>query len=476
MRSTASGGETRRERGIGEDALDDFERARRQAINDLLAEADLWAPGSSSMVPVEAWVLASAAIVPADVGIDRRDLREVWRAVDGDNSRMITQQATKAKAAGTRGWQLYQLGSYGRVARLNRNVEAQYAAARSVYTVAQGSPGDLRGMVRAEKGLVRALNRLVAQPATRTSQAQRLYGLYESLVGKDKAWDLVHTRYPDVPGDSIRPLRSPVMTRINRITRAVGPVASRVMGPVSALMGGYEVITGVMDDRARGPTRTAKPSPTRLATSGAPWSTAPRRSGGGSQVGIERLLEASRSLTTDGVRLELYEAVERAQEPWEFGSFTDEEMHGLDDPVAKSSAYPSPWLSSLNEDEREAATSAALRSLKARRLFDADLVEDAYETWVEPHLAALLTMRRGAEAPLADALGVTSVTRVEVVGERTPSGLGVIVSPEFTVVSQELAEGSTIRYRSVDDAELRSALHTLLRPTSGSSHEGEEDG
>ncbi|OLT35754.1 hypothetical protein BJF82_14545 [Kytococcus sp. CUA-901] len=222
-------------------------------------------------------------------------------------------------------------------------------------------------------------------------------------------------------------------------------------------------------------------------------------------------------------------------------------MHGLDDPVAKSSAYPSPWLSSLNEDEREAATSAALRSLKARQLFDADLVEDAYETWVEPHLAALLTMRRGAEAvviaertvsggtdwvvlhaqprglwleeiishqgmhdfalvpaghaltdltvrirsgleavtgaidlhisrrdlieraeevlaPLADALGVTSVTRVEVVGERTTSGLGVIVSPEFTVVSQELAEGSTIRYRSVDDAELRSALHTLLRP------------
>ena len=109
-------------------------------------------------------------------------------------------------------------------------------------------------------------------------------------------------------------------------------------------------------------------------------------------------------------------------------------------------------------------------------MFDADLVEDAYETWVEPHLAALLTMRRGAEAPLADALGVTSVTRVEVVGERTTSGLGVIVSPEFTVVSQELAEGSTIRYRSVDDAELRSALHTLLRPTSGSSHEGEEDG
>lgn len=186
------------------------------------------------------------------------------------------------------------------------------------------------------------------------------------------------------------------------------------------------------------------------------------------------------------------------------------------------------------------------RSLKARQLFDDDLVEDAYETWVEPHLAALLTMRRGAEAvviaertvsggtdwvvlhaqprglwleeiishqgmhdfalvpaghaltdltvrirsgleavtgaidlhisrrdlieraeevlaPLADALGVTSVTRVEVVGERTTSGLGVIVSPEFTVVSQELAEGSTIRYRSVDDAEVRSEQHRVCR-------------
>lgn len=251
-------GEVRRERGVGEDALDDLSRARRSAVSNLNGEAELWAPGSASLAPVEAWVLASAAIVPAEVGIDRGGLREAWRGIDGDDPRQIAQQANKAKTAGTRGWQLYQLGSYTSVALLNRNVEAQYAAARAAYNLAQGTAGDLRGVVRAEKNLIRALNRLVAQPVTQTSQAQRLYGLYESLVGKDKAWDLVHQRYPTVPGDSIRPMRNPVMTRVNRVTRAIGPIASKIMGPVSVLLGGYDIYTGITDDTLPGDVRASR--------------------------------------------------------------------------------------------------------------------------------------------------------------------------------------------------------------------------
>ncbi|WP_188430677.1 hypothetical protein [Ornithinimicrobium tianjinense] len=241
-------GELRRERGVGEDALEEFRRSRRAAVRDLNSEAELWVPGSSSLAPVEAWVAASAAIVPTSIGVDATVLRQVWRGVNADDAQQIATQANKVKAAGTRGWQLYQLGSYATVARLNRNVEAQYQAARAAYQLAQSTPGDLRGMVRAEQNLITALQRLVAQPATQTSQAQRLYGLYESLVGKDKAWDLVHQRFPNVPGDSIRPLRGPLMTRINRISRAVGPVASKIMGPVSVLLGGYDIYTGLADD------------------------------------------------------------------------------------------------------------------------------------------------------------------------------------------------------------------------------------
>lgn len=251
-------GEVGRERNVGEDALDDLRRARRTAISDLNGEAELWAPGSASMAPVEAWVLASAAIVPAEIGIDRNGLRQAWRGVDADDLRQIAQQANKAKTAGTRGWQLYQLSSYAAVALLNRNVEAQYAAARSAYNLALGTPGDLRGVVRAEKNLIRALNRLVAQPVTQTSQAQRLYGLYESLVGKDKAWDLVHQRYPTVPGDSIRPMRNPLMTRVNRITRTVGPVASKIMGPVSVFLGARDMYSGAFDSTLPGDVRVAR--------------------------------------------------------------------------------------------------------------------------------------------------------------------------------------------------------------------------
>ncbi|GAA5159598.1 hypothetical protein [Ornithinimicrobium tianjinense] len=267
-------------------------------------------------------------------------------------------------------------------------------------------------------------------------------------------------------------------------------------------------------------------------------------------MGTEHLLEASRGLTTAGVRVELYDAVETAGEPWEFGSFTDEELHGLDDPTATRPAYPAPWLSGLTDEEREAATSAGLRSLKARQLFDAELVDDAYETWVEPHVAALLTMRRGADAvlvaertvsggtdwvvlhaqprglwleevidpsgfhhfalvplhqaltdlavrlraglepavgevaltlarqdlversetalaPLADARAVTQLTRIEVGGDGTTTGAGVLVAPGFTVVAEESEGGATISYRSVDEDALRTVLEDLLRPAGG---------
>lgn len=274
-------------------------------------------------------------------------------------------------------------------------------------------------------------------------------------------------------------------------------------------------------------------------------------------MGAEHLLDASRSLTTAGVRLEMYEAVEAAGEAWEFGTFTDEELHGLDDPTATRSAYPAPWLSGLTDEEREAATSAALRSLKARQLFDAELVDDAYETWVEPHVAALLTMRRGADAvlvvertvsggtdwvvmhaqprglwleevidpagmhhfalvplgqaltdlsvrvragvepvdgdvamtvtrddlvqraeevlaPIAHALAVTQLTRIEVGSDGAVSGSGVMVGPHFTVVSEESEDGSVIGYRSVDEAGLRAVLEVLLRPGAGPLAAGQD--
>lgn len=114
---------------------------------------------------------------------------------------------------------------------------------------------------------------------------------------------------------------------------------------------------------------------------------------------------------TDGVvetRLSLLGAAVGTPQP--LGTFTDEELVGLDDPGSAPMA-PSPWYSSLSEAEQQTALTAALRGLTARGIYlatplDAETGTFTFRASVE--LLALLSMRRRtatvvvAERRLAD--------------------------------------------------------------------------
>jgi hypothetical protein len=82
--------------------------------------------------------------------------------------------------------------------------------------------------------------------------------------------------------------------------------------------------------------------------------------------------------------------------PQRLGRFTDEELVALDDPGSAPLA-PSPWYSSLSDDEQETALTAALRGLTARGVYRATPVDAKAGTFTfqaSVEILALLTMRR----------------------------------------------------------------------------------
>jgi len=96
-------------------------------------------------------------------------------------------------------------------------------------------------------------------------------------------------------------------------------------------------------------------------------------------------------------RLALYgAAVDAAQR---LGTYTDEELVGLDD-LGRAPSAPSPWLSSLPRDEQDSAVTAALRGLTARGVYRAVPLDPESGTFAYqalPDIHALLTMRRYTE-------------------------------------------------------------------------------
>lgn len=106
------------------------------------------------------------------------------------------------------------------------------------------------------------------------------------------------------------------------------------------------------------------------------------------------LLESPDSEEVLAARLSLYGAA--VDDPQRLGTFTDEELVGLDD-LGRPPSAPSPWLTSLPRDEQDSAVTAALRGLTARGVYLASPVDEASGTFVYravPEILALLTMRR----------------------------------------------------------------------------------
>lgn len=100
---------------------------------------------------------------------------------------------------------------------------------------------------------------------------------------------------------------------------------------------------------------------------------------------------------SDGVvatRLSFYGAA--VDEPQRLGTFTDEELAGLEE-LGRTPLAPSPWLTSLPEAEQVTALTAALRGLSARGVYQAEPVDPETGEFVYralPQILAVLSMRR----------------------------------------------------------------------------------
>jgi hypothetical protein len=134
------------------------------------------------------------------------------------------------------------------------------------------------------------------------------------------------------------------------------------------------------------------------------------------------------------------------------GCFTDEELVGLDEPGGEPMA-PSPWFSSLSDDEKLTALTAALRGLTARGVYRAtplDAETGQFTFQADAQILALLTMRRHTAAVVvAERRGADAVDWTVLYGQRDGLWLAEVVTHvgqhEFMLAgARETAEALTM--------------------------------
>lgn len=165
--------------------------------------------------------------------------------------------------------------------------------------------------------------------------------------------------------------------------------------------------------------------------------------------------------------------------PLELGSYTDEELVALDAPDGRPFA-PSPWFSTLSEQEGQAAVVAALRGLTARGVYRAIPVdEESGEMTFEadPDLLALLSLRR--QVPTVVVAEHRAQERVQwhvLYSHSEGLWLGEKITPigihEFTLAGREhWVEVLTEWSGATDGSQERPVLDVLVPPVNGSAAE-----
>lgn len=161
-------------------------------------------------------------------------------------------------------------------------------------------------------------------------------------------------------------------------------------------------------------------------------------------------------------RLDLLAAA--VEEPLALGTFTDEELAGLDDPTGPPSA-PSPWLTGLPAEEAQTAVTAALRGLTARGLYRAIPVDEQEHTFAveaEPQLLALLTMRRYTSCVVvAERRTAAAVDWTVLYAQRAGLWLAETITPiglhAFTLATAEAHTESMTAWSGIPGAEAATA-------------------
>lgn len=237
-------------------ASDLLHDARARVVRALAGEADLWAPGAGTLGPVEAWRRAAVGNAPSGLLLDVDLLTEAYKDPDVQLAKDTVSNAIKA---GTKVYALYGILKFQRAPALALKAEQEYLKAQQAYQAISSltnptDPALAKAFAAAEKSLGTAI---VNDVAPELRQAQWIYAQSRGFIGEAKALERASAFAPEASAAQI-------VGKLGRFEsvmgplRAVMPFASKVLGPLGVVTGGYDVYTGFTDDSLEGGDKVAR--------------------------------------------------------------------------------------------------------------------------------------------------------------------------------------------------------------------------
>jgi len=239
-----------------ERAHDELDEVRRRVVDALGGEIDLWAPGAAGLGPVEAWRRAAVGNAPSGVALDGDRLVDAYRNPDVQLAKSAVSNAIKA---GTKGFALYGILQYQRAPMLALKAEQNYLKAQQAYQAISSladptAAAHARAFAAAEKRLGQAIINNVDADLRR---AQWVYNQSRGFVGEATAMQRASAFAPDASAAQIVG-RAGRFEFAMRPIRAVMPFASKVLGPLGVVSGGYDMVTAVTEEGLAGDDRAAR--------------------------------------------------------------------------------------------------------------------------------------------------------------------------------------------------------------------------
>lgn len=247
----------RRESTAAEDAKADLSTVRQRVTTTLTCEVDVWCPGGGTLTPVQAWQQAATGMLPPGVVIGAQDLYDIYTNPD---VALAKETATKATKVATKGYALYGMLNYLRAPALSKAAEAKLLMTQSAYQAIKGAAPDLKNpkvykeYLKAERAMLKAFTS--DNPAD-VLKAQRHYAMLRGLTGDAKALSTVSGVHPTLTTAEIVG-KAGKFDSVMRPIRAVGPIAAKVLGPLSIGMGAYDIYTAVTDSSMATDNRVAR--------------------------------------------------------------------------------------------------------------------------------------------------------------------------------------------------------------------------
>ncbi|ROS23935.1 hypothetical protein [Cellulomonas sp. PhB150] len=240
-----------------ERAHDALDAARRTVASTLHGEIDTWVPNAGSLTPMKAWQRAAVTNSPSGVNLAADDLLDAYRNPDTQLAKNVVTHAVKA---GTKAWSLYGTLKFVRAPGLALKAEKEFMDARGAYQAITNGPFNVLDpqSLKAYQAAERALGKTIGSslPAD-VRQAQWIYKQSRGFIGEAAALQRASAFAPEASAAQIVGKLGRFESAM-RPVRAAMPFASKVLGPLGVVAGGYDMYTAVTDSSMATDDRVAR--------------------------------------------------------------------------------------------------------------------------------------------------------------------------------------------------------------------------